>query len=32
MNRDYNLELKDTKQHKYAYNFDLDIMHPYMIK
>jgi len=30
--RDYNLELKDTKDHKYAYNFDFDVMHPFMIK
>lgn len=32
MNRDYNLELKDTTDHKYAYNFDLDVMHPFMLK
>jgi 2-polyprenyl-3-methyl-5-hydroxy-6-metoxy-1,4-benzoquinol methylase len=31
-NRNYNLELKDTLDHKYAYNFDIDVMHPYMIK
>lgn len=30
--RDYNKELKDTKDHKYAYNFDFDVMHHYMIK
>ena len=30
--RDYNKEFKDTKDHKYAYNFDFDIMHPFMIK
>jgi 2-polyprenyl-3-methyl-5-hydroxy-6-metoxy-1,4-benzoquinol methylase len=30
--RNYNKELKDTKDHKYAYNFDLDIMHPYMFE
>jgi len=30
--RDYNKELKDTKDHKYAYNFDLDVMHPFMLK
>lgn len=30
--RDYNIELKDTKDHKYAYNFDFDIMHPFMLK
>lgn len=30
--RDYNQELKDTFDHKYAYNFDFDIMHPYMVE
>lgn len=30
--RDYNAEIKDTKAHQYAYNFDFDVMHPYMIK
>lgn len=30
--RDYNIELKDTKDHKYAYNFDFDVMHPFMLK
>jgi 2-polyprenyl-3-methyl-5-hydroxy-6-metoxy-1,4-benzoquinol methylase len=30
--RDYNEEFKDTEDHKYAYNFDLDVIHPYMIK
>lgn len=30
--RDYNVEMKDTDDHKYAYRFDLDVMHPYMIK
>ena len=30
--RDYNLELKDTADHKYAYNFDFDVMHPYMVR
>lgn len=30
--RDYNAELKDTKDHKYAYNFDFDVMHPFMLK
>lgn len=30
--RDYNKELKDTSDHKYAYGFDLDVMHPYMLK
>lgn len=31
-NRDYNKELKDTADHKYAYNFDFDVMHKYMIR
>lgn len=30
--RNYNEELKDTSDHKYAYNFDFDVMHPFMIK
>ena len=30
--RDYNAELKDTNSHKYAYQFDFDVMHPFMIK
>lgn len=30
--RNYNEELKDTSDHKYAYNFDFDVMHPYMLK
>ena len=30
--RDYNKEFKDTKDHKYAYNFDFDVMHPFMVK
>jgi ribosomal protein S18 acetylase RimI-like enzyme len=30
--RDYNQEYKDTLKHKYAYNFDFDIMHHYMIE
>ncbi|MFV8339784.1 class I SAM-dependent methyltransferase [Flavobacterium sp. LB3P21] len=32
VNRDYNKELQDTTDHKYAYNFDFDVMHPFMIK
>lgn len=32
LNRDYNKELKDTADHKYAYNFDFDVMHRFMIK
>ena len=30
--RDYNQELKDTEDHKYAYNFDFDVMHGYMLE
>lgn len=30
--RDYNVEISDTSDHKYAYGFDFDVMHPYMIK
>jgi 2-polyprenyl-3-methyl-5-hydroxy-6-metoxy-1,4-benzoquinol methylase len=30
--RDYNKELNDVKDHRYAYNFDFDVMHPFMIK
>lgn len=30
--RDYNLEIKDTADHQYAYNFDFDVMHPFMIR
>jgi 2-polyprenyl-3-methyl-5-hydroxy-6-metoxy-1,4-benzoquinol methylase len=32
LERDYNEEFKDTKTHKYAYNFDFNVMHSYMIK
>jgi len=32
ISRNYNLELKDTEDHKYAYNFDFDVIHHYMIK
>jgi len=31
-NRDYNQELQDTADHKYSYNFDFNVMHPFMIK
>jgi len=31
-NRDYNVEINDTDDHQYAYGFDFDVMHPYMIK
>jgi 2-polyprenyl-3-methyl-5-hydroxy-6-metoxy-1,4-benzoquinol methylase len=30
--RNYNKELKNTLDHKYAYDFDIDVMHDYMIK
>lgn len=30
--RNYDSEMKDTPRHKYAYNFDFDVMHPFMIK
>jgi len=29
--RDYNLEIRDAADHRYAYSFDFDVMHPYMI-
>ncbi len=30
--RNYNSELNDTDNHQYAYSFDFDVMHPYMIQ
>ena len=30
--RDYNAEMGDTASHQYAYSFDFDVMHPYMIR
>jgi 2-polyprenyl-3-methyl-5-hydroxy-6-metoxy-1,4-benzoquinol methylase len=30
--RDYNEEMKDLGSHKYAYSFDFDVMHPYMLR
>jgi ribosomal protein S18 acetylase RimI-like enzyme/2-polyprenyl-3-methyl-5-hydroxy-6-metoxy-1,4-benzoquinol methylase len=30
--RDYEAEINDSKDHKYAYSFDFDVMHPYMIQ
>jgi 2-polyprenyl-3-methyl-5-hydroxy-6-metoxy-1,4-benzoquinol methylase len=30
--RDYNKEALDTKDHKYGYTFDYDVLHPYMLK
>src|SRR4030095_5994929 len=30
--RDYDREFRDTSGHKYAYNFDFDVMHPFMLR
>lgn len=30
--RNYNQEIQDSKSHKYAYSFDFDVIHPYMLK
>lgn len=30
--RDYNSEIKDTPEHRYAYDFDFAVMHPFMIR
>lgn len=30
--RDYNVERIDTAERKYAYSFDFDVMHPFMIR
>jgi len=30
--RDYDQELRDAADHKYAYNFDFDVMHPFMLR
>lgn len=30
--RNYNAEIKDTNGRKYAYSFDFEVMHPYMVK
>lgn len=30
--RDYNAELKDNASRNYSYNFDFDVMHPYILK
>ena len=32
MKRNYNSELKNTRTHKYAYDFDIKIMHHYMMR
>lgn len=30
--RDYDREAKNTADHRYAYDFDFDVMHPYMVR
>lgn len=30
--RNYDLEIRDTTGHKYAYSFDIDVMHPFMVR
>jgi 2-polyprenyl-3-methyl-5-hydroxy-6-metoxy-1,4-benzoquinol methylase len=30
--RDYNAETRDAADHQYAYSFDFDVMHPFMIR
>ena len=30
--RDYNAEINDTEDHQYAYSFDFDVMHGYMLR
>ena len=30
--RDYNAEQRDTVDHRYAYGFDFDVMHPFMLR
>jgi 2-polyprenyl-3-methyl-5-hydroxy-6-metoxy-1,4-benzoquinol methylase len=30
--RDYNAEMRDTRERRYAYNFDFDVMHPFMMR
>jgi 2-polyprenyl-3-methyl-5-hydroxy-6-metoxy-1,4-benzoquinol methylase len=30
--RNYDKELRDKADHKYAYNFDFDVMHPFMLR
>jgi hypothetical protein len=30
--RDYNEEIKETGARKYAYGFDFDVMHPFMVR
>jgi 2-polyprenyl-3-methyl-5-hydroxy-6-metoxy-1,4-benzoquinol methylase len=30
--RDYDLEMRDSQERRYAYGFDFDVMHPFMIR
>ena len=30
--RDYNAETRDAANHRYAYSFDFDVMHPFMVR
>jgi GNAT superfamily N-acetyltransferase/SAM-dependent methyltransferase len=30
--RDYNVEMQDASDHPYAYNFDFDVMHPFLVR
>lgn len=30
--RDFDLEIRDTGDHRYAYGFDFDVMHPFMLR
>ena len=30
--RNYDVEIEDAADHKYAYSFDFDVMHPYMVQ
>lgn len=30
--RDYNLEIEDAEERQYAYGFDFDVMHPFMMR
>jgi len=32
MKRDFNKEFKDNEGRKYSYSFDIDVMHPFMLK
>jgi 2-polyprenyl-3-methyl-5-hydroxy-6-metoxy-1,4-benzoquinol methylase len=32
MNRNYDKETRDTSDHKYAYQFDFEVMHPFMVR